>query len=165
MSIDIPWGFEEDEPEAAHSKVPYLPFYVGTDAELTIVIDEEDYLWASQWRWGINPSKNKKKLYVRRTSSYQGRFISVYLHKLICQRTWGAPPTSSHIIADHRNGNTLDCRRLNLGWETPSGNRQNYNGVFALQVRLDFKTGGNRLLRAHKFGRDMGTQGEAAVTS
>lgn len=150
MLDDIPWGPEEVDDVGAHSKLPYLPFYV--DGERPIVIDEEDFLWASQWRWGWNPSKNKKKLYVRRTSTYQGRYISIYLHKMICMRAWGPPPTPSHIIADHRNGNELDCRRVNLGWETPSGNRQNYNGIFAQQARMDWKTKGTRLLRAHVFG-------------
>ena len=154
MAFDIPWGLEDDENQGAHSKVSYLPLYMAPHASghQSIVIDEEDYRWASQWRWQWNPSKNKKKLYVRRTGRYQGRYVSVYLHKLICQRAWGPPPSPCHIIADHRNGNTLDCRRLNLGWETPAGNRQNYNGIFALQVRMDLKMGGDRLLRAHKFG-------------
>lgn len=160
MAFDIPWGLEDDEPTGAHSKLPYLPFYV--DGERPIIIDEEDYQFVSQWRWGWNPSKNKKKLYVRRTSTYQGRYISVYLHKVICLRAWGPPPSPSHIIADHRNGNELDCRRFNLGWETPAGNRQNYNGIFALQVRMDWATKGARLLRAHKFGglRELGAIGK-----
>ncbi len=154
MLDDIPWGLEEAEPTTAHSKLPYMPFYVGTCAELQIVIDEDDYMWASQWRWGINPSKNGKKLYIRRTArAPSGRFMSVYLHKVICHRAHGLPPTPNHIIADHRNGNTLDCRRHNLGWATPSENRQNYNGLFAIQVAMDLKTKGARLLRVHHFGR------------
>jgi len=165
MAFDIPWGLEDDEPEAAHSKLPYLPFYVGTHAELQIVIDEEDYLWASQWRWGINPTKNKKKLYVRRTGRYAGRFISIYLHKAICLRAHGMPPSPSHIMSDHKSGNTLDCRRDNLRWATPSENRQNYNGLYCIQVQMDLRTKGNRLLRAHTFGRFDASANSAALPS
>jgi hypothetical protein len=157
---DIPWGLEDSDGAGAHSKVPFLPFYIGDthySDEQSIIIDEEDYLWAKQWRWGWNPSKNKKKLYVRRTSTYQGRYISVYLHKVICHRAWGPPPTPSHIISDHRNGNTLDCRRINLGWATPAENRQNYAGIFAMMVRLDARASGTRLLRVHTFGGLRGT--------
>jgi|GEM_PF-1425724 len=154
MPVEIPWGLEPDDFDTvgASSQLSFLPLYID-DASGFVVIDEEDYVWASQWRgWGWNPSKNRKKLYVRRTSRYGGRFVSVYLHKAICLRAHGMPPSASHIIADHKDGNTLNCRRENLRWATPSENRQNYNGVYALQTRLDLKTGGARLLRSHKFG-------------
>lgn len=153
--FDIPWGLE-DEYVGAHSKVPYLPFYV--DGYKPIILDEEDYLWARQWRWQWNPSKNKKKLYVRRTATYQGRYISVYMHKVICLRANGPPPSPCHIISDHMNGNELDCRRVNLRWATPSDNRQNYHGIYAQQVRMDYLTRGTRLLRSHVFGGLRGTE-------
>jgi hypothetical protein len=150
VPFEIPWGLEADE-AAACSQIGYLPLYLARD--VFAVVDEEDFVWASQWKWSAKPSKNRKKLYACRTGYYAGRDISVFLHKAICLRAHGKPPSPSHIITDHINGNSLDCRRSNLRWATPSENRQNYAGVYALQLRLDFKTGGDRLLRAHTFGR------------
>lgn len=149
MPFEIPWGLE-DEQEAACSKISYLPLWLT--GEIFVVIDEEDFAWASQWRWQAKPSKNGKKIYACRCSSYQGRALSIYLHKQICLRAYGPPPSPSHIISDHKDGNTLNIQRRNLRWATPSQNRQNYNGIYALQLRLDFKDGGDRLLRSHTFG-------------
>lgn len=150
MPIEIPWGLELDD-ASAHSKIGFLPLYIGAD--IFIVIDEEDYVWASAWRWNIKRSKNGKKLYACRTSSYGGRDISVFLHKEIALRSRGNPPTSCHIIADHMDGNSQNCRRGNLRWATPSMNRQNYHGIFAMQLRLDLKDGGDRLTQTQFFGQ------------
>lgn len=106
------------------------------------VIDDIDYEWASRWLWNLCPSKNGKKIYIRRSKKLRGgKWISIWLHKAICYREHGMPPTPSHIVADHKNGNSMDNRRSNLRWATVRENRENYNGVFALQLRLDFKTG------------------------
>lgn len=163
MPIEIPWGLEDGE--SACSKVPYLPIYLSGPGDHFAVVDEEDFAWASQWTWAVKPSKNGRKLYAYRTSYYEGRKLSIFLHKEICLRAFGMPPSPSHIIADHCNGDSLDCRRETfygpqLRWATPSENRQNYNGIFALQLRMDFKGGGaKRLLRSHTFG------GNRAATS
>lgn len=154
MPFEIPWGLEETV-EGPASKLSYLPVYLsGHGGSHFAVVDEEDFIWASRWRWQAKPSKNGKKIYACRVTTYEGRRMSVFLHKQICLRAHGMPPSPSHIIADHMNGNSLDIRRSNLRWATPSENRQNYNGVYALQLRLDFKIGKqpDRLLRSHTFG-------------
>lgn len=156
MPIETPWGLEDGD--AMCSKLSYLPLYLaGLDGEHFAVLDEEDYLWASRWKWHAHKNKNGK-IYARRNGCYMGRSVSVYLHKAVCLRAHGMPPSASHIIADHKRGNSLDDRRFNLRWATPSENRQNYNGLYALQTRLDFKAGKgpNRLLRAHIFGGNRG---------
>lgn len=150
MPVEIPWGLEDYEPEAPHSKLPYLPLYMP--CERFIVIDEEDFAWASQWRWYLKPSKNRKKWYACRSTFYEGRRLSVYLHKSVAMRAFGPPKLPSQVMVDHKDGNEFNLTRRNLRWATPSENRRNYHGIYALQMRLDFKDGGTRLLRSHTFG-------------
>jgi len=125
--------------------VPYRPIYLDDTGELFVIVDEIDYAWAVQWRWRPMFSKDrgfshhKRKAYATRSSRIGGRGgrnVTLFLHKLILQRTGVMPPTARHIIGDHLNGNSLDCRRCNLIWETPSGNRENYNGYAAQQIRM-----------------------------
>jgi hypothetical protein len=142
-------------------RVPYLPLYLTGKAaeaeELYIIVDEWHYQWFAQWRWqGITskPGEGRKiKWYARRTiklGGRTGRSMPIWLHKEICLRAHGLPPSAAHIVVDHINGNSLDCREDNLRWATPSENRRNYAGVFALQLRLDLgqKNGGLRVKKA-----------------
>lgn len=98
--------------------------YANDHASVWAVVDEEDYLWAIRWRWGKKFNSDKKKIYLYRHS----RKVSIYLHKEICHRAHGDPPTEKHIIGDHRNGDSLDCQRHNLRWATLSQNRRNTHG-------------------------------------
>lgn len=137
--FDIPFGNEEIEGIGPTSTIPYLPLYLSGKGDHCVIVDLKHFMWASQWKWSAKPSKNGKKIYACRSGSFSGRSVSVFLHKEICFRKWGMPPTPSHIIADHDNGKSLDCREDNLHWATPSMNRQNYHGIYAMQLRLAFK--------------------------
>jgi hypothetical protein len=110
--------------------------------DLQVLIDEEDLDWARQWNWGHNTGSGKSsrlhlgkvshhKIYAKRCWRPEGKSagiqITVYLHVAICERAYGPRPSATH-LADHLNGDGLDCRRSNLRWATPSQNRRNIYG-------------------------------------
>lgn len=115
-----------------------LPLGDGCNAPV-ILLDYEDYQWATRWLWSWTTSKQgtnrRHKVYARRNSGsnrmangYRTPQRWLWLHKEICERAHGPPPTLFHTIADHLNGDTLNCRRVNLRWATPAENRANING-------------------------------------
>jgi len=112
-----------------------VSLYLDDRAEEFVLLDEQDYWWACQWRWhcnkarGRNKSRAGKKRYPCRSQS-NGRLYKpkLYLHVQIMLRTGILPPSPEHTIVDHRNGNEFDCQRMNLRWATPTMNRLNIRG-------------------------------------
>lgn len=72
-------------------------------------IDAADAETVCAYKWSANQT-TKGRFYAQRR---EPDGTNVYLHRLLA----GAGPKD---IADHRNGDTLDCRRANLRLATPS---------------------------------------------
>jgi hypothetical protein len=123
----------------SESTVPFLPLYLD-EHETFCVVDDVDYEWASRFTWSKKLAKtgpNRKLIiYPYRTAARVGYKYSMFLHKVICFLAHGPPPTKAHVISDHCDGVSLNCRRGNLRWATPSENRQNYDGAYARQLRM-----------------------------
>jgi hypothetical protein len=109
---------------------------------LYAVVDLVDFEFAMQWRWKAIKSKGRKvKWYAFRTTRFAGRHVAYFLHKEICLRAHGLPPTKAHLIGDHLDGDSLNDRRLNLAWATHSQNCINRGGVAYQQLRLAIGSG------------------------
>ena len=115
----------------------YVIRLCNRDASLVALVDYEDYAWARQHTWGYCLSKQgdgRSEKFYAKTRIKTGPGCRdrewVYLHKAILQRAKGPPKHPAYSIADHRNGESLDCRRENLRWATPSMNRINLRGAY-----------------------------------
>lgn len=118
------------------------PIYLGRHAEVRCLVSPEDANWVSQWRWKFVAARGcPGKLYAFRTTRWKGRHVGIYLHKEILLRHAGPPPSEDHIVGDHMDGDTLNCRWQNLRWATPSQNQENRHGFYAIQLRLALKMG------------------------
>lgn len=123
-----PTHWAEDDAE----DVAYLHLSDRTDCYA--ILDRQDYEWARSFRSGLwchtygsgdmDPETGVMSrpdgIYARKT--VDGK--TLFLHRLICERANGPAPILCP-IADHMNGHTLDCRRVNLRWVTRSQNAIN----------------------------------------
>ena len=117
------------------------PIYLDNSGELFCVVDLHDWEWATQWKWKPIRSRGKAhKVYAFRTTKWRGRNDGYWLHKEICLRANGLPPSPEHLIGDHQDGQSLNNRRSNLKWATRSENRLNRHGIFAQQARMALLT-------------------------
>jgi hypothetical protein len=149
-----PGRVQGHEPPGDHDEADLSPFHYEEpdgyriwldDKELRYaIVDWEDYVWALQWLWGAKPNSRGKVFYAYRAANsgevrYRARpnrpglskdykVISVFLHVEIMKRTGKRRPTKAHTIVDHKNRDSLDCRRRNLRWATVSMNNHNRTG-------------------------------------
>lgn len=80
----------------------------------TCVVDDEDYEYLNRWRWKAT-EQSPGKIYATRTSSLDGKFITIKMHRKILE-------TTSGLEVDHINGDSLDNRKDNL---RPASHQQN----------------------------------------
>jgi hypothetical protein len=105
---------------------------------LFAIVDESDFAELSQWRWYACPSGRKggrQKFYAARGVRCGARVRHFKMHRQITGAANG-------VAVDHRNGNSLDCRRHNLRLSTQTQNNRNKRGWSALPKGV--KRDGNR---------------------
>lgn len=104
------------------------------DEKMTIfaLVDEIDFSFLSQWRWSPKWSRGGRKVYLRRNVQIGPRATRIqrnlFLHQAVMERMGIKPPDEHHVLIDHRNGDSLDCRRANIRWATHKTNRHNIHG-------------------------------------
>lgn len=81
----------------------------------SILVDDEDYAALSMHSWHVTTSG-----YAMRHKEVCGKRQKIWMHRVIA----GLPPEDAR-MPDHRNGNKLDNRRLNLRISTETQNNRN----------------------------------------
>lgn len=109
-----------------HSDVCRIP--LGTRGLYDAIVDAGDYAALTQWRWNFKRSRGGG-IYARRgggrVNSTGALYPTILMHAFILETLKGEPrPTPNH-TPDHINRNSLDNRRGNLRWATPSEQAQN----------------------------------------
>jgi hypothetical protein len=121
------------------------------------IVDAIDYPYLSQYLWSIHDPKKINHPYLRRSvhielapegAPYESRITgkivrnryrvqrNEFLHQAVMRLKGDEPPTPEHTTIDHRDRNTLNCRRANLVWATKKEQvlnaRRRINGVSVL---------------------------------
>lgn len=95
---------------------------IELDGGHVAIVDARDSRWARRWKWRAKYDKRGRKVYATRKTHVGGKQVRLYLHKEILKRAGKLPPTPWHIIGEHKDGNSLNCRRANLEWFTRTQN-------------------------------------------
>jgi len=89
----------------------------------TVLVDDEDYAWLSQWQW--TASQSRDRVYASRQQRSGREQHHIYMHREIL----GITDAGFHVLGDHINHDTLDNRRENLRVVNRTQNTQNRSGA------------------------------------
>ena len=108
--------------------------YASDDLSLYAIVDAIDYPYLVRWRWNAmrfhsdRRWSRKDKLYLRRGLDYREDGVrkvrTVLLHVEVMRLSGKPPPTNAHVLVGHADDDSLNCRRVNLVWVTPSENNK-----------------------------------------
>ena len=114
------------------------PCEIWLTENIRCIVSPEDFEWARQWCWGVTWNSTKKKAYATRMTRERGtrKQVKIYLHKEILVRSGKVRPGPTYRMGDHQDGESLNNRRGNLEWATPSINRQTAGGFHARRQAL-----------------------------
>lgn len=101
---------------------------IALTRDMVVAVDAADYEDANMMLWMASCFDGK--WYAARTIRIDGKKTTLLLHRYLL----GLKPGDG-ILADHKNGNGLDCRRNNLRHGRPDQNSQN---------RMPWKNGASR---------------------
>lgn len=115
--LPTPSGMAEHRGRMSDMRSVRIPLNNRKHPELCAVVDEADYDLVSQYRW--NAVRNRHTWYARHDFGVyrEGGPRFIYLHRLLM----GFPDG----MVDHKNGDGLDNRRLNLRITDRYGNSRN----------------------------------------
>lgn len=88
------------------------------------LVDLQDVQHLSTWRWSEHFNEHGNLYVSRLQGAWPGKRQRFFMHRIVMLRV-GPPPSPEHRYVDHKNGDTLDNRRANLRWATPSMNAKN----------------------------------------
>ena len=109
---------------------------LGRNGQYEAIVDQEDYAFLTQWRWGYKKSqwKHGANIYARRNTSVDGKRVTIYMHlEILEKRKKTRRPTELH-TGDHKNKKTLDNTRENLRWASKSTQAKNQNRRTAAEI-------------------------------
>jgi hypothetical protein len=106
--------------------------YLGNRNQYQTEVSDEDYAYLIQWKWNykISRCRNGRKVYARRGGGRDKKTgctrPTILMHNVILARM-GLPKPSDVHTAEHADRDSLNNRRVNLGWASPSEQSRNRN--------------------------------------
>jgi hypothetical protein len=110
---------------------------VGAQHQFEAIVSDEDYLFLVNWRWSFarsHPRSGRELIYARRcvtvtdfelVDRWGGKTIvtkkfDLFMHHVVLARMGYPEPPRPGWTADHINTRTIDNRRENLRWASPT---------------------------------------------
>ena len=140
-----PW-----DPTGWPDPVPFEGLGLSNTQDIFTVVDSEDIAEIrAQGLWSIYEYRTKS--YARKSiTRADGSRTSMYLHRFIAENFMDPPMDPGQYLVDHKNGDGLDNRKVNLRWVTPKENSDNINGLWWKQETKDRWVSYHEIQRSRK---------------